>query len=355
MKTNLKVFFVTCLFCILILEIIGIKFFPKKNTESYNYNSRSLIFQQGDVFLNVSNIFKYYPNKDIKHEAYYYINNKFIREYSYNIRTNNYGLNQNNDLIDDKKSILFLGASFTEGSGSDAWLNLFNGDYKGYQIINGGILGTGTKQAYLLENYISKKYKINKVIYLYVPEEFERDVWNLNKNQIECLKNQNNCKGDEILYGFKYDDTNDIENYLRNLQNNRYNTQKMKFDNYKISLKNLLTNSFIVRLFRDVRYYYFHPQEEIIKNNIQYIKKLTDKYNENIIFIKMASKNEIILSSNVIHNLVKKKINDIYPNKEIYECNFDKNLNYFYEYDGHPNQIGYKYLYNCVSEILKNL
>jgi hypothetical protein len=104
-----------------------------------------------------------------------------------------------------------------------------------------------------------------------------------------------------------------------------------------------------------VRYYYFHPQEEIIKNNIQYIKKLTDKYNENIIFIKMASKNEIILSSNVIHNLVKKKINDIYPNKEIYECNFDKNLNYFYEYDGHPNQIGYKYLYNCVSEILKNL
>ena len=112
-----------------------------------------MLFEENKIFKNLDNFFLYYPNKKILSEGYYNINKKFLKEYSFTITTNNFGLVQDNNLNQTKESVLFLGDSFTEGHGSYAWVNKFKGSYKNFQIINGGILGTGPAQFYNLENY----------------------------------------------------------------------------------------------------------------------------------------------------------------------------------------------------------
>ena len=82
------------------------------------------LFDEGNVFLNIGDIFKYHPNKNIKSEVYYHMNSSFVKEYSYNLKTNNFGLVQNNNLI-TPFAILFLveifpvkttGSFFTTGN-----------------------------------------------------------------------------------------------------------------------------------------------------------------------------------------------------------------------------------------------
>ena len=124
-----------------------------------------MLFEEGLVFKNHEKIFKYHPKKRILSQTFYNVNNKWHKEYDYEIITNNFGLVQKNDIIKNTPSILFLGDSFVEGQGSDAWINKFNGFYKNYQVINGGIMGTGPQQFELLEDHISKNFKIEKLFF----------------------------------------------------------------------------------------------------------------------------------------------------------------------------------------------
>jgi len=355
MRTNLKVFLITICICTFIVETLGKNFFYKKKTDSYFYQSRFLLFDEGNVFFNIDDIFKYYPNLNIKSEAYYYINNSFVKEYSYNLKTNNFGLAQNNDLIGQKKSILFLGASFAEGQGSNSWVNYFGGEYNNYQIINGGILGTGPEQSYLLEKHISEKFDVHKVIYLYVPQEFGREVWNFKDEIIQCLYESIKCKGNELFYGFNYSGKKEVEDFLKKLQIKKNHKQNSFLFKVNQLIKSWLSRSFIINSITEFRYSFFHPDKKKIKKNLNFMRKLIDKYNENLIIIKMSSKNEIIAGSNLMDKLVKKQlITTNYKNK-IYECDFNNDVNLFYEFDGHPNNDGYKNLYNCVNNILNDI
>ena len=90
--------------------------------------------------------------------------------------------------------------------------------------------------------------------------------------------------------------------------------------------------------------------KNVEKKNFRSIKKLINKYNQNILFIHLNTKEEIkygksILSTKVQNYLKKNK-------KDYFYCNFNNDLNLFYKNDGHPNQIGYDYLFRCVSDIL---
>ena len=355
MKTNLKVLLITIVICILVVETLGSLFFIKKKTESYFYNSRFMLFDEGNVFLNIGDIFKYHPNKNIKSEVYYHMNSSFVKEYSYNLKTNNFGLVQNNNLIKPKKSILFLGASFAEGQGADAWVNYFGGNYNNYQIINGGILGTGPEQAYLLEKHISENFDIHKVVYLYVPQEFGREVWNFKNEVIRCLYDSKNCKGNELFFGFNYNGKEKVKDFLKRLQIKKKHKQNNLLEKISISINSSLKQSFIINSLTEVRYNFFHPDKKKIKNNLKFMNKLIDKYDDDLIIIKMSSKNEIIAGSNLMDKLIKKELVNINYKNEIYECEFNNDINLFYQFDGHPNEIGYKYLYNCVNEILNNL
>ena len=51
-----------------------------------------MLFEEGEVFQNIEKIGKYYPNKRILSETYYKVDGEFLKEYSYEITTNNFGL-----------------------------------------------------------------------------------------------------------------------------------------------------------------------------------------------------------------------------------------------------------------------
>ena len=136
-----------------------------------------MLFEAGENFMNIDEIFTYYPNTKIRTETYYIINNILTKEYRYNLETNNLGLPQNKDFVYDEniKYELFLGASYMEGQGSPPWFNklydrLDNTTYSNL-LMNTGILGTGPEQWAALEKYLRTNITLNlkKSISYYCP------------------------------------------------------------------------------------------------------------------------------------------------------------------------------------------
>ena len=175
-KVNYLLILISFLFALFATELLLRNYYDKYSNKYWleRYN----VFQEGKVFQNFDNFFKYFPNKSILLETYYYIEENFIKEYSYTIKTNNFGLVQENNIQKKKPSILFLGDSITEGQGAFSWIDKFNGSFKNLQIINGGILGTGPEQFELMENHISKNFDVKCSINWYENQVIDK-FWNL--------------------------------------------------------------------------------------------------------------------------------------------------------------------------------
>ncbi len=313
-----------------------------------------MLFQEGEVFQNIENFFKYKSNKKILSKTFYENKDEWVEEYSYIFETNNYGLVQKNNLIKNKKSILFLGDSFVEGQGAKPWVNKFNGIYKDYQIINGGILGTGPQQFELLEKHIQKEYSINKILFFYIGDDIRRNPFNISENSLKCLNNHRVCTGNENFYGFPFN-KKDVTPFLNSLKKERKKalndlsyTKKLK-KHFKKFFSNLyifkIPNNFLKQKF-------YNSKNIYIKRNFEAISRLNNKYKKNIIFIQMKNKNEITFGKEYETFLTENYIKKI--SKNHFVCDFDYNINFFYNIDMHPNNKGYNNLYKCVLSILNN-
>ena len=72
------------------------------------------------------------------------IGDDWYEEFNYKQNSNNFGLNQERNLIQNKKSILLLGASTPEGWGANPWFNELQREFAtDYQLVNGSLHGTG--------------------------------------------------------------------------------------------------------------------------------------------------------------------------------------------------------------------
>jgi hypothetical protein len=344
MKKNFLIILISIFISLIIVESLSrIIIKPPKYSQ---LDKRYMLFEENKIFKNLDNFFLYYPNKKIISEGYYNINNKFLKEYSFTITTNNFGLVQENNLNQAKESILFLGDSFTEGHGSYAWINKFKGSYRNFQTINGGILGTGPTQFYNLENYLSKKLNVKKVIFIFIGDDFRRKVYTIPQKVQKCLENQKKCVGNENFYGFNKKNQKEINLYLTKLK-------KYRVENLNIirKLQNQLKGLNIISI--PLSYYKTNFRKNYSPNfklNLEKTIKLIEKYNKNIIFVRLNTKQEILIGksywSSIAEDEIKKR------NKKIHFCNFKNDINLFYKYDGHPNGAGYNYLYDCIVEIL---
>ena len=354
MKKKILLLSFSILISLAIVEIF-IRFFVYKS-ENYNYRNTFLLFEQGNVFQNIDNFFVYNPNSNITASTYYLEKDIFIKVNSYKIETNNFGLVQSQDLIPEKESILILGDSFVQGQGYGNWTDLINLDVDKYQIINGGILGTGPQQFLRLEQYLSKKLLIKKVILVYIGDDFRRDLYNHDKDRLNCLKNYKNCKGSELFYGFPLM-SKDPQNFLNYLKDKRFDNNKeyLSFKRIRRLIKSKLSNLYVVNIpIGFLRNTFYKSKNEKILKNFNAIEKIIGKYGDNIHFVNISQKNEILLN--------KKSYETIYANefitkktKNIHQCNLDNNLDFFFKYDQHPNEKGYKYISRCISKILKKI
>ncbi len=342
------------LITLFILEIIFRYSLPKPFYYKYHQQQYRL-YQQGKIFQNVNNFFKYEPNSSIRHEVFFDINNKFLKEYSYEIKTNNFGLVQEKDIYPSIPSILFLGDSFTEGIGSHSWVNNFQGKIGNYQIINGGIFGTGPQQFELLEKHINKYYNIEKVVFLYTSGDIERDPFNFSEQNFKCLNNYLMCKGFESYYGFPIKNMNP-ESFLKQLKSFRDTKEdKITWKKIRRKIKSLIANLYIIKIPRNYlqNNFYKSKNEKIIKN-FNSITNLVNKYGENIIFIQIQTMDEIFNKKKNYYSIYSEKFIRSLTQKH-YNCEFENDISFFYYNDGHPNKKGYEKLYKCVSEIINNI
>ena len=352
MKKNKLVVFFSIIFSLLIVEIICSQIIFKKG--NYNFKNAYMLFSEGKVFKNIDNFFTYEPNKKITASNYYFNGEEFVEVYKYNLTTNNLGLVQKKDIFKNIPSILILGDSFTEGQGAEAWIDNFDGKYKDYQIINGGLLATGFKQFELLDTYLSN-FNIQKVFILFIGDDLRRNIFNFNDQQLKCLSDQNQCLGTEIFYGFDYLDGNQ-NIFLSDIRKKQLKNQKknnITFKKIRRDIKRYIADLYIVKIPLDlIRSKFYRSKNVKILENFESINRLSSKYKDNLFFVHLKTKHEIMFK--------KKNYESVYAENYIkkistnyYECNFNENLENFYELDGHPNSKGYQNLFNCISNLFK--
>ena len=340
---------------LVITEIFFQIFFSnKKKFEYASAEERFMLFDSldGKVFDVKKNFFKYEANREIIAETFFKKGNNFFKEFSYIIRTNNYGLVQKTDLSQEKNSLLFLGASFVEGQGADAWIENIIKRNDNYQLINGGIMGTGPQQMKILENEISKDFKVEKVLFFYNGGLMRRDPFTIGNNTIKCIEDHKNCKGNENFYGFPLKKQNP-KKFLFFLDNYRNESLKenQTIKNLRRAIKKNISDLYIIKIPSNfLKNKFYKSDNEKIKKNFDAMASLIEKYGENIYFIKINTLYEIGMGESYetiyAENFLKKRTNNHFF------CDFENNPNNFYPNDGHPNIKGYESLKNCVQNIL---
>ena len=114
-----------------------------------------------------------------------------------------------------------------------------------FQIINGGLLGTGLNNLNIWK-IIFENFKISKVIVLYLGDDLRRSILNFDRKNIECLSDSEKCEGDENFYGFPLR-TREPSQFLKNLKILGQNTLKKKFLK-KCKKKNVFFCFYIIKL-----------------------------------------------------------------------------------------------------------
>ncbi len=151
----------------------------------------------GSIFENHGDIFTYVPHDDIRSLTVYLSDRSFDVEYDYRFRTNNYGLVQDDDVVPSRPSLLLLGDSFTEGQGAAPWFRQLatRNRTDSYQLINGGLLGTGFAQWWLLDRHLQTfGVNVKKLLVVFISDDYARLPGLVSESVLRCLRSSTFCR-----------------------------------------------------------------------------------------------------------------------------------------------------------------
>ena len=350
LANNIFIFFLLCVLIIVSLEFL-LRLYSKikdiKFTNDNRYSNVIRVYEEGKLFEPFQNFYLYEKNIKEKRFLNFYIDekkNELIKIWDYNFSTNNYGLVQSKNLDEKKESILFLGDSFTKGTGSEPWLDDFVSKYNELQIINAGLGATGFIQFFNLDNYLSKKLNIKKRVVIYISQDIRRNIILLNNSM--CIINHLNCDYKNNPQSIPNDVDFNVEKYLSNKLLKR---NKDKEINFRFFIKNLFLYQYLRTSINTLRL----KNNDVIRINLESIKKFKNKYKDDIVFIRIRDAGEIMFKKDSFETKVLKKF---FKENEIQEhfCDMNNDLSLFHKYDLHPNKKGYEFIQNCVLKIIKD-
>jgi hypothetical protein len=344
---------VTTLLMISALEL----FLRYSYTPPYRWDWRLMFFSEGDVFQNKNwGGFVYAPNARI-HSLTYYITElsgrELAKEYEYDIATNSYGLVQRNDIDDSKPSVLLLGDSYTEGQGASPWFYDFEARWpkdSRYQVINGGIQGTGIEAWERFYRNISKIAKIEKLVVIFISDDWSRSVWQFPAQYLECLRLAPRCNGADPFLGLP---KNPAE---AKLQLARMSKARLDYLAMRKRRQNFFLSSQIYRQLLKPAYdlWELPNKEQFEKSKIAALRLVAELGSQNVLFIHVPQKDELLSGPNV---LGKEAVSFIRDNGLLLVDGFEKcqlATMHFHLHDGHPNAVGYGKLEKCISESVRD-
>jgi len=313
---------------------------------------RRVVFFDGvnPIFENHKDIFTYSPSNKIRNVTAFLSDDGFKVEYDYRFNTNNYGLTQDDDVAPERKSLLLLGDSFTEGQGAEPWFRLISPliSKLGYQPINGGVFGTGFQQWLKLDRYLqAKNIQIGKLLVIFISDDYHRSVWNISPEISECLAASPLCRVDRS-YLYRLPPREEMSSWIARV---RLARGPMK-PRLSVSAAALLPASYSVyRYFRQLNT--FAEEEQRSRAAIAELIKLHGR--KNVAFLHLPQKDEVGHGPDRLGLKARQAIADaggrLFDGFKL--CQLTRAD--YYPNDDHPNKGGYAKIAACASQAISGL
>lgn len=309
----------------------------------------------GTIFQNRDDIFTYIPHNEVRYVTAFFSGAGFETEYDYRIRTNNFGLVQDNDIEPERKSLLLLGDSFTEGLGASPWFRLLAPEVEklGYQPVNGGLLGTGFEQWLKLDRYLKRAdIDVEKVMVLFISNDFIRPVWNFTPNNLSCLVSLSECRIDRAVL-YRLPPEKELDRWMDKIRQSREETSPLEAD-----FAYFLPATHHVYQFLRQKLGHSEMKERLEEGQQESqaaIRQLIASHGgKNVAFVHLPQKDEIDRPSSLGLE-ARRAITD--AGGKLFDgfrlCRLTARD--YFPNDDHPNQAGYGKIEACVSDIAKTL
>jgi hypothetical protein len=326
----------------------------------YQWEHRLMFYSEGRNFRNTDwGGFVYEPHAQI-HARTYYITKpdplEVRAEYEYQFTTNANGLVQLNEFDSAKPAIVFLGDSFTEGQGAAPWFYRLEQqwpEHSGYQLVNGGIVGTGVEAWGRLYTDLSTHVHAAKVVIIFISEDWTRVVWQFSQARRQCLKEGAMCAGPEDFYGLSEDPIK-AEAQIQHIAQYRVDflSQTARETNVfsgSSTYKNVVSPSFerLMR-FRYTRSFETRESRQFEKSKQAVSRIVADVGRDNVLFIYIPEKKELVTGPQSFGRKANEFIlqNGLSLVDGRAKCGLS--IHDYYERDGHPNSNGYEKIRACV-------
>lgn len=273
---------------------------PELRLLDQNFDRRYLLMgaQSGSAFQNVGASFVFQPDSAIRVVMHFDIRGAWVKEYEYELRTNNFGLAQAEDIHAGSPSILILGDSYTEGLGAEPWFETTVPFFReqGYQPINGGLAGTGFKQWRLLHDHLrTGGIRIAKLVVVLISGDYGRPVWNWPAQTLRCSGNHRDCTGGEALYGLPPEP--ERQAFLERMRHERRRRDAGSLANWLPATDRASGQA--LHLLDGVRDQFegWRQQTPVVQSgdhlDAAIIKEFTDLYGENVTFVHLPTRPEL--------------------------------------------------------------
>lgn len=353
---NIALVIVSSIIGILLFEVVYRYCFKQESETKHKWDQRFMLFSNengGSAFRNIEGFFTYQPSTRIHSKTYYFVDDKWVKEYDYFIPINNFGLVQTNDIRTGVPSMLLLGDSFTEGQGAPPWFESFRATYlhKDLQLINGGLLGTGFDQwRHLHDHLLQSGIIIKRLVVVFITDDTTRRVWNVKSNIHDCIADYRRCLGDESFYGLP--DDSKLDGHLEKLRSYRE-----EYLSKKEHMASKTTKKIIGEWLPATRLVYQAAREYLqtmtskgasqTPPSRKVIQQFIETYKSEVLFIHIPAKDE------KLNHIGRKTRKDIQTyGGEYYDgyalCNLTRED--YFQHDGHLNPNGYSKISACVTD-----
>ena len=334
---------------------VGYHVYQELSPPRYDWKRQiKFLYGPDSIFRNLGDIFTYVPNSNIFVRDIYFSAFSYSTEYAYKIKTNNFGLVQDKDLLRGAKSILLLGDSFTEGQGAEPWFRQVAPQIErlNYQPINGGLRGTGFLHWWELEEFLSaNKISISKLVIIFISTDLGRSKWNFSESALACLRSINFCGGNSLLV--RLPPESELGQWIAKIRTTR---------DAHWWIKSALPATY--RVYRFLLDIVKRPQQvaEVPPQSPRQIERvktvinnMVEKYGrENVLFIHLPQKEEVEQGTVFPDGLLTRKfIQDIGTHYADGFALCGLTESDFFPVDRHPNQQGYSKIAKCTAQIIE--